>query len=568
MNNVIYVEDDEEMIDLVKSTFSDTNINVIGSKDRCKAIRTIKEKEISCVISDYIMPKDDLGCFDFYQEVKNIDEMVPFIIFTGRGSEEVASKSLSIGVNDYIQKGDKNCFEDLEKTVQNFVMNYNNELFSSQTDQSPLDIIESVRKGVLVLDKNYDIIYSNKRSNKILDDYSNNSENLKEITKGEPKSFYEKCENVKQDGIKREDIAYNDQIKEWVVFHMELKNDKLVVFYDTLTENTGKNVYRKVTENTQDIITILDKNGIVQYESPSVEKLGYDQTELYGKNIFEKIHKEDKEEVISTFKNLKNNKKDKELSVEYRLENKQGDYIWCESRGEHYNNIEKIGFVISTRIITDRKKRERELKLKKQKLEDLIRVVRHDIPNHLTLIRGASYTIKDKYPAEHERIEKAIERVQNLVKDLNDITIKQDIQEKWVEIEDVISNISVDKDKLESIKNEENFRLEANESKIKKLFENLIWNSIQHNPNKVKIRIGLLDDNKGFFIEDNGKGIDESKHKEVFRMGYSTKPESSGMGLSFVENICEEHNWTCEIKESEKGGARFEFENVKTTKNI
>ncbi len=41
---------------------------------------------------------------EFLESVRAIDEKLPFILFTGKGSEEVASEAISAGVTDYLQK--------------------------------------------------------------------------------------------------------------------------------------------------------------------------------------------------------------------------------------------------------------------------------------------------------------------------------------------------------------------------------------------------------------------------------------------------------------------------------
>lgn len=41
---------------------------------------------------------------EFLESVRAIDEDLPFILFTGKGSEEVASEAISAGVTDYLQK--------------------------------------------------------------------------------------------------------------------------------------------------------------------------------------------------------------------------------------------------------------------------------------------------------------------------------------------------------------------------------------------------------------------------------------------------------------------------------
>jgi len=48
----------------------------------------------------------------------------------------------------------------------------------------------------------------------------------------------------------------------------------------------------------------------------------------------------------------------------------------------------------------------------------------------------------------------------------------------------------------------------------------------------------------------------------VFDFGYSTATDGAGFGLAIVEGIAEAHGWSVSLTESERGGARFEFEGV------
>src|SRR5271170_5471218 len=60
--------------------------------------------------------------------------------------------------------------------------------------------------------------------------------------------------------------------------------------------------FRTLTENSLDILTILDRDGVVIYKSPSVKTvLGYETTELIGKSIFDHIHPEDLSRVREAF---------------------------------------------------------------------------------------------------------------------------------------------------------------------------------------------------------------------------------------------------------------------------
>ncbi len=59
--------------------------------------------EFDCVVSDYDMPGRD--GLELLREVREAHPALPFILFTGKGSEQVASEAISAGVSDYLQKG-------------------------------------------------------------------------------------------------------------------------------------------------------------------------------------------------------------------------------------------------------------------------------------------------------------------------------------------------------------------------------------------------------------------------------------------------------------------------------
>lgn len=66
------------------------------------AVKRIEQKAFDVVVSDYVMPgKDGL---DFLRELKDSGNDVPFIMFTGRGREEVAIRALNLGADHYINK--------------------------------------------------------------------------------------------------------------------------------------------------------------------------------------------------------------------------------------------------------------------------------------------------------------------------------------------------------------------------------------------------------------------------------------------------------------------------------
>jgi PAS domain S-box-containing protein len=62
----------------------------------------LAEAAFDCIVSDYEMPGRD--GIDFFRAARGKAPDIPFILFTGKGSEEVAGEAVSAGVTDYLQK--------------------------------------------------------------------------------------------------------------------------------------------------------------------------------------------------------------------------------------------------------------------------------------------------------------------------------------------------------------------------------------------------------------------------------------------------------------------------------
>jgi PAS domain S-box-containing protein len=95
--------DDEENVQMFLKIFieSDLNIKVTQVQEAEDAIQLIQTGTYDCFISDYDMPgMDGITLAGKIRKTSNI----PIIIYTGRGSEEVAEKAFAAGIDDYIRK--------------------------------------------------------------------------------------------------------------------------------------------------------------------------------------------------------------------------------------------------------------------------------------------------------------------------------------------------------------------------------------------------------------------------------------------------------------------------------
>jgi len=97
-----------------------------------------------------------------------------------------------------------------------------------------------------------------------------------------------------------------------------------------LKKSESPDKYRSLVENIRDVIYELDSQGVVLYISPTIKDLlGYDSTEIVGKNFIELAHKDDLSSRAEWFSELR---KGIESPSEYRIIDKSGEYKWAQTK--------------------------------------------------------------------------------------------------------------------------------------------------------------------------------------------------------------------------------------------
>ncbi|MFC3477158.1 PAS domain S-box protein [Halobacterium litoreum] len=102
---VLLVEDDDALADLtVEFLEREDDAFEVETRDAAEsALDRLDDAAVDCVVSDHDMP--GMNGLEFLGEVRDTHPELPFVLFTGKGSEEIASDAISAGVTDYLQKG-------------------------------------------------------------------------------------------------------------------------------------------------------------------------------------------------------------------------------------------------------------------------------------------------------------------------------------------------------------------------------------------------------------------------------------------------------------------------------
>lgn len=173
-------------------------------------------------------------------------------------------------------------------------------------------------------------------------------------------------------------IAYDVKVRSFrrLVNQLNEKNNRLKNEIDQRKQvqeelEESKEYFRSLIENSHDIITVLDEEGNVCYDTPSVYRiLGYNQRELVGNNIFEFVHPKDLTEVKKAFYDAID-ESGKLVSVEFRFQHKDKNWIYLESLAKHIPDTPKgSSVIVNSRDVTSRQQRVRKLNEQRIKLTE------------------------------------------------------------------------------------------------------------------------------------------------------------------------------------------------------
>jgi signal transduction histidine kinase len=212
------------------------------------------------------------------------------------------------------------------------------------------------------------------------------------------------------------------------------------------------------------------------------------------------------------------------------------------------------------------------LRRERERLDKFASVVSHDLRNPLEIARMYLDLAEDSGdPDDFDTAAAALDRMDQMIDDLlamaradtklnrlESLDIDRLVRESW-------RNVSTDDVKLHS-EIPDGTTVSADPNLLQNVFENLFRNSIEHGLDEqsveqtdLTVTVGMLAEERGLYVADDGQGIPPAQRADVFEHGYTTQPRGTGLGLSIVETLVEAHGWSVSVTDSESGGVRFEI---------
>jgi PAS domain S-box-containing protein/putative nucleotidyltransferase with HDIG domain len=130
--------------------------------------------------------------------------------------------------------------------------------------------------------------------------------------------------------------------------------------------------FRSLIENASDLIAVLDAQGTIRYESPSVERLlGYRPEELIGKRLATYVHPDDMS-IVDGFMAEAEQQPRIPTAAEFRIRHRDGSWRVLSTMGNNLTDDPGVrGIVMNARDVTERKRAEEQIQRQLQRLAAL-----------------------------------------------------------------------------------------------------------------------------------------------------------------------------------------------------
>jgi PAS domain S-box-containing protein len=340
--------------------------------------------------------------------------------------------------------------------------------------------------------------------------------------------------------------------------------------------------YRSLLENTSDVITVLNGEGKITFQSASSDNvLGYPRADMLNRNAFELVHPDDAGAVQTLFRELSANAGEG-ARAEFRMWHKENSWRVVAVTARNAMDVPGIeGIIVNSRDVTTLRQQQDQLR-EAQRMESIGQLtggVAHDFNNLLTVIIGNLELARQALPRDHSvqkmlaAADMAANRGATLTKDLLSFARRQalsptvfkssDLLERMKQLLERTLGSEIDID----IHSEDNvWPVDADEAQLRSAIVNLAINARDAMIGGGRLTIGAANRTLGpgigpdntevkagdyvaLTVTDTGTGMAPEVVQRVFDPFFTTKEpgKGSGLGLSMVLGFARQSGGHVEI---------------------
>jgi len=602
---VLHVDDEPGFAELAAEFLEreDDRIEVVTAANAADGLDVLADDEVDCVVSDYDMP--GRNGIEFLEAVRENHPELPFVLFTGKGSEEVASDAFSAGATDYLQKEGGT---DQYTVLANRVLNYVETATAEAQRKRQLNAIEAAQEGIAILDEDGEFIYVNEAYTDLYgydreemlgehwalvypDDQVSFATDVVLSTVDEEGSWDGESVGERADGttfVEDHTVAATDA-GEMVCTVRDISDRKqreraLAALHDAATDLEAADsegaVYEVLLEAAEDIlefdlvaVDVEEDGALVQKAwTLDLDTEGYwEETSLEEDTFATRAYNRQETIVADDLRSYDIAPAD----PEYRsaLTVPIGDHGTFQAVSREPAAFDDADTELTELLVGHAREsleglaRERELRsrteaLQRQndRLEEFATIVSHDLRAPLNVADGRLELAAEDCDSDHiQVVQRALDRMDALITDTlalarqgqlvtetEPVSVASVARECWGRLTTGDATLDVTADGT----------VEADPQRLQQVVENLARNAIEHGGPAVTVEVGTTDD--GFYVADDGPGIPAEDRAEVFDRGFTTSDDGTGYGLAIVAEIADAHGWSVSVGESDFGGARLD----------
>ncbi len=399
---VLHLEDDPNDVELAQAALAEEGIacDVVRVETRADFLAALEQGGFDLILADYSLPTyDGIAAL---AAARGVQPDVPFIIISGTLGEELAIDTLKKGATDYVLKhrlprlapavrrAIREVEEHLERERADATRREFEARYRSLFNDVPVGLYRSLPDGRIV-DANPAMIellgYPDREALlavKLGDLYVDSgitSLRLPAVLASEDVVRGFEAQVSRHDGTPiwiRQSVRVVRDEQGRALHHEGAFEDISELKEAHETAIASQRLMRALLLNSEELISILDAQGLIVYQSPSVKRLlGWEPREMAGRNVLEYVHPDDVDQIAKGFAQVAGQPGAVILS-EARYRQADGQWLTLEGIGQNMLDDPAVrGIVLVSRDITGRKRAEAHIR----HLNQVLRAVR-DI-NHL-----------------------------------------------------------------------------------------------------------------------------------------------------------------------------------------
>ncbi len=604
---VLYVDDEECLLDICQAFLKRAgNIAVDTASSVDDGMKLVAEKEYDAIISDYEMPVRN--GIDFLKSLRAQGNHTPFIIFTGRGREEIVIEAFDSGADFYLQKGGepKSQFAELIHKVTMAVDRRKSERELENSNSLLKATLEATADGIIVVDSHGAISAFNQKSLQmwnLTDDagpMKTENDFLVHIRDkvADYTAFVKPFEKIRQDpeagsydivhcrdgqtfrrfsqvqkihdrivgrvwsfrditGQNRTELELRAACEQLAATETELKKKYAELEMSTALLRESEEKYRAVFHTETYPIMIIDQQsyGILDLNDAAAALYGYEREEMLTLTLCD---------LQSGTGQIPDGicEPSHELPVHYH-QKKNTTIFPVEISASRFSIGSRPLFLIAVRDISRTKKIEEALRLSNVKLNLLLGITRHDINNKLSALSGYTEILRTQISDPHQvemlakqqKTCEAIAKQIDFTRDYDQFGIKTP---GWHRIDAIAAQA------YSLLSQTITFRCKTGTLEIyadpmlEKVFYNLFDNAFRYGEGITRISLtwARAGEDLLLIVEDDGVGIAHEEKERIFGSGYG---KNTGLGLYLTREILSLTGMTIAETGEYERGARFEI---------